>query len=99
MGDSKSTVEILQDVTTELFLIKEKITDEEYMNLLQKCKNVFDKIDNDNKVKLKMYTELNRLKNRYIKLSTCFIQMHYSCHGIEEQEEEESLVSFIHAST
>ena len=56
MCPTKQTAnQILQGITTDLFLIKEKITDMQYKLLLDKCKLLYERIEKDKSTTLQLY--------------------------------------------
>ena len=94
--EKTSTVSILQELTTDIYLLKEKMTDQEYIMILEKFKKVFENVENDNKTKVKLFTRYNKLQERYIKIGACFTNLYYDTHGVKEDEEEEDIgVSFV----
>ena len=94
--ENKTIVSILQEITTDIFLLKQKLTDQEYLMLLEKFKRVFEKVENDNKTKVKLFTKYNKLQERYIKVAACFTNLYYDTHGVHQDEEEEGIgVSFV----
>ena len=92
MNNNKTSSEILQQVTTDLFMIKEKITDKEYLMILNKCKRLFERIDKDKNTTLKLYKKYDRLRDKYIKLSSCFSNLYHDTH--EPSDEEDNLITF-----
>jgi hypothetical protein len=93
----KTTNDNLIELTGLLFSVKEKLSDQEYIDILAKCKVVFVKIELDNKTKLNMYTKYNKLQERYVKLGTCFTQLYFDSHHVEDEEEEDNPISFVSA--
>jgi len=91
--EMKTSSDILQQVTTDLFMIKEKIEDNEYLMILNRCKKLFDRIDKDKSTTLKLYKRYDRLRDKYIKMSSSFINLYHDCH--ESSDEEETLITFV----
>ena len=91
MNNNRSSTEILQQVTTDLFMIKEKISDKDYLMVLNRCKNLFERIDKDKNTTLELYKRYDRLRDKYIKLSSCFTSLYHDTH---EPSDEDELISF-----
>ena len=93
MCPTKQTAnQILQGITTDLFLIKEQITDMQYKLLLDKSKLLFERIEKDKSTTLKLYKRYDKLRDKYIKQSVAFINLYHDTH--EPSDEEESLITF-----
>lgn len=88
----KTSHKILQQITTDLFLIKEKITDQEYKQLLERCALLFKRLEKDNRTKLQLYKRYDRLRDEYIKQGRSFVELYTDCHMTPY--EEESLITF-----
>ena len=94
MCPTKQTAnQILQGITTDLFLIKEKITDMQYKLLLDKCKLLYERIEKDKSTTLQLYKRYDKLRDQYIKQGVAFIDMYTDCHMTEQ--EEDSLITFV----
>jgi len=89
---NKTSTEILQQVTTDLFMIKEKIGDKDYLMILNRCKLLFERIDKDKNTTLELYKKYDRLRDKYIKLSSCFCNLYHDTH--EPSDDENSLITF-----
>ena len=76
----KTSHSILQQITTDLFLIKEKLTDQEYKQLLDRCSLLFKKLEKDNRTKLELYKQYDRVRDEYLKQGRCFINLYQDCH-------------------
>ena len=68
----KSSTEWVQQVSTDLFLIKDKLTDHEYLQILNHMKNLYDSIHRSNDTKRTLYVKLQDLRKKYIQLSITF---------------------------
>lgn len=88
----KTSHQVLQQITTDLFLIKQKLTDQEYKQLIERCSTLFKKLEKDNRTKLQLYKQYDRVRDQYIKQGRCFINL-YTEYQLEPYEEE-SLISF-----
>ena len=95
-NNNKTSSEILHQVTTDLFMIKEKIGDKEYLMILNRCKMLFDRIDKDKNTTLKLYKRYDKLRDKYIHLSSCFCNLYHDTH--EPSDEEDNLISFERAN-
>ena len=94
MCPTKQTAnQILQGITTDLFLIKEQITDMQYKLLLDKCKLLYERLEKDKSSTLKLFKTYSKLQDKYIKMSSSFINLYHDCH--EPSEEEDSLITFV----
>lgn len=88
----KTSHQVLQQITTDLFLIKEKLTDQEYKQLLERCSLLFKKLEKDNRTKLQLYKSYDRVRDEYIKQGRCFINLYTDCHM--EPYVDDALISF-----
>lgn len=68
----KSSTDWVQQVSTDLFLLKEKITDDEYLQILTHMKGLYDSIDRSSDTKRSLYIKLQDLRKKYIQLSITF---------------------------
>ncbi len=94
MSNTKETsMDILKQITTDLFIIKEKLSDKEYLMILNRCKKLFERIDKDKNTTLKLYKRYDKLRDKYIHLSSCFSNLYHDTH--EPSDEEEPLISFV----
>ena len=91
--EKKTSSDILQQITTDLFMIKEKIEDNDYLMILNRCKKLFERIDKDKNSTLKLYKRYDKLRDQYIHLSSCFCNLYHDCH--DPSDEEESLITFV----
>jgi len=91
--EKKTSSDILQQITTDLFMIKEKIEDNDYLMILNRCKKLFERIDKDKNSTLKLYKRYDRLRDKYIKQGTAFVDLYTDCHMPDQ--EEESLITFV----
>jgi len=91
--EKKTSSEILQQVTTDLFLIKERLDDKEYLMILNRCKKLYERLDKDKNTTLQLYKKYDRLRDKYIKLSSSFCNLYHDCH--EPSDEEENLITFV----
>ena len=93
MCPTKQTAnQILQGITTDLFLIKEQITDMQYKLLLDKSKMLFEQIEKDKSSTLKLFKTYSKLQDKYIKQGTAFVDLYTDCHMSEH--EEDNLITF-----
>jgi len=90
--EKKTSSEILQQVTTDLFLIKERLDDKEYLMILNRCKKLYERLDKDKNTTLQLYKKYDRLRDKYIKLSSSFCSLYHDTH--EPSDEEDNLISF-----
>ena len=88
----ETSTEILQQITTDLFMIKERLDDKEYLMILNRAKLLFERIDKDKNTTLELYKKYDRLRDQYIKLSSCFTSLYHDTH--EPSDEENSLITF-----
>ena len=82
---------ILQQLTTDLFLIKQKITDQEYKQLIERCSLLFKKLEKDNRTKLQLYKQYDRVRDQYLKQGRAFVELYTDCHL---EPYEDSLITF-----
>ena len=68
----KSSNEWVQQVSTDLFLLKDKLTDEEYLQILNHMKGLYDSIHRSSETKRSLYIKLQDLRKKYIRLSETF---------------------------
>lgn len=91
---SKDTsTEILQQISTDIFLVKEKLDDGEYMLLLNRTKKLYEKIKNDKETTLKLYKRYDNLRDKYIKISSCFTNLYHDTH--DPETDDDTLISFV----
>ena len=89
----ETSSEILQQLSTDIFLVKEKLDDGEYMLLLNKTKKLYEKIKNDKETTLKLYNRYDKLRDKYIKISSCFTNLYSDTH--EPDDDDDTLISFV----
>ena len=92
MTELKTSKDILEQITTDLFLIKEKITDQEYKQLIERCALLFKRLEKDNRTKLQLYKRYDRVRDEYIKQGRCFVELYTECNMTPY--EENSLITF-----
>ena len=93
MNNTKETsTDILKQITTDLFMIKEKLGDKEYLMILNRCKKLFERINKDKNTTLKLYRKYDKLRDKYIHLSSCFSNLYKDTH--EPSDEEDNLITF-----
>ena len=91
MTELKTSNDILQQITTDLFLIKEKITDNEYKQLIERCALLFKRLEKDNRTKLQLYKQYDRVRDEYLKQGRAFVELYQDCHMTPY---EDSLITF-----
>lgn len=91
MAQMKTSKAILEQLTTDLFLIKEKITDMEYKQLIERSALLFKRLEKDNRTKLQLYKQYDRVRDEYIKQGRCFNQLYIDCHM---EPYEDNLITF-----
>jgi hypothetical protein len=69
---NKSSTDWTQQIAGDLFSIKQKITDDEYLKILTHMKGLYDSIDRSNDTKRTLYVKLQDLRKKYIQLSITF---------------------------
>ena len=74
-------------------MIKEQLDDKSYLMVLDRCKKLFERIDKDKNTTLKLYKRYDRLRDKYIKLSSSFCSLYHDCH--EPSDDEENLITFV----
>lgn len=82
---------ILQQITTDLFLVKQKLTDMEYKQLVERCSLLFKRLEKDNRTKLQLYKKYDRVRDEYLKQGRCFVNLYMDCHL---EPYEDSLITF-----
>lgn len=71
-------------LSVDLFNIKEKLTNQEYIDMNNKLKNIYTKVQDKKKQKLKLYKMYNKLLQDYVKLTNCFTHQYDEIHGCED---------------
>lgn len=92
MTELKTSKDILEQLTTDLFLIKEKITDQEYKQLIERCALLFKRLEKDNRTKLQLYKQYDRVRDEYMKQGHAFVELYTEYHL--SPYEEENLITF-----
>jgi len=64
--------------------------------ILKRYKMLFDRIDKDKNTTLKLYKRYDKLRDKYIHLSSCFCNLYHDTH--EPSDEEDNLISFERAN-
>ena len=88
----KTSKDILEQLTTDLFLINQKLTDQEYKQLVERCALLFKRLEKDNRTKLQLYKQYDRLRDHYIHQGRCFVELYTDCHMTPYGED--TLISF-----
>jgi hypothetical protein len=91
MTELKTSKDILQQITTDLFLIKEKLKDKEYKQLLDRCSTLFKRLEKDDKTKLQLYKQYDRVRDEYMKQGRAFVELYTEYHL---SPYEDSLITF-----
>jgi hypothetical protein len=71
-------------LSVEVFNIKEKLTDGEYLDINNKLKNLYTKVQDNKKQKLKLFKMYNKLLQDYVKMSNCFTHQYDEIHACED---------------
>ena len=69
---NKTSTEYIQQIGEDLFEVKEKLTSEEYLKLLNHMKGLYESIEKSNQTKKDLYIKLQDLRKKYIKMSETF---------------------------
>ena len=91
MTELKTSKDILEQITTDLFLIKEKLTDQEYKQILERCSLLFKRLEKDNRTKLQLYKQYDRVRDEYLKQGRAFVELYTECNL---SPYEDSLITF-----
>ena len=89
---NKSSTEWVQQISTDLFLLKEKITDEEYKQILEHMMSLYESIHRSSETKRSIYIKLQDLRKKYIQLSVSFETLHRKIHESDYEEDNEVYV-------
>ena len=65
----KSSKDLLTQISTDFFLIKEKFTDQEFKQLMNHMKLLFEKLERDRKLVVELLNKTERLKMQYMRLA------------------------------
>jgi len=84
--DTKTSKDLLSQISTDIFLVKEKFTDQEFKQLMDHLKLLFDKLDRDRTLVVELLNRLERLKLQYIRLSETFEVSYRMFHDGEYHE-------------
>ena len=76
----KTAGDFLQQVSTDLFMLKEKLTDEEYKQILEHMMKLHECINRSKNTKRDLYIKLTDLRKKYIQLSVSFETLYRNVH-------------------
>ena len=68
-NDKRASKELVTQVSTDIFLIKEKLNDMEFKQILEHIQALFNKLDKDSKLVVELLNRLENLKMKYMKLA------------------------------
>jgi hypothetical protein len=67
--DMRTSKDLLTQISTDIFLIKEKFSDQEFKQIMEHTKLLFEKLDRDRTLIVEMLNRLERLKMNYMRLA------------------------------
>ena len=68
-NDKRTSKELVTQVSTDIFLIKEKLTDQEFKQILEHIQLLFISLDKDGKLILGMLNKFEKLKMKYMNMA------------------------------
>jgi hypothetical protein len=71
-------------LSVDFFNMKEKLTDGEYLDINNKLKKIYTKVQDNKKQKLKLFKMYNKLLQDYVKMSNCFAHQYDEIHACED---------------
>ena len=83
---NKTSIEYVQQIGEDLFEVKEKLSSEEYIKVLNHVKGLYESIEKSNQVKKDIYCKLQDLRKKYIQLSETFECFYRQVHRPDYQE-------------
>ena len=83
----KSSADWVQQVSTDLFMIKEKLSDQEYKQILEHMMSLHESINRSNNTKKDLYIKLQDLRKKYIRLSDTFETFYRNVHTPDYTED------------
>ncbi len=84
--DMRTSKDLLTQISTDLFLIKEKFTDQEFKQIMEHTKLLFEKLDRDRTLVVEMLNRLEKMKIQYIRLAETFEISYRAFHDEEYHE-------------
>ena len=88
----KSSADWVQQVSTDLFMIKEKLSDQEYKQILEHMMKLHESINRSNNTKKDLYIKLQDLRKRYIRLADSFETFYRNVHTPDYVEDNENFM-------
>ena len=87
----KSSTEWTQQIAGDLFSIKQKITDDEYLQILTHMKGLYESINRSSDTKRSLYIKLQDLRKKYIQLSITFENFFRRVHAPDYEEDTDEV--------
>ena len=84
---TESTNAIFATLAMDIFNIKEKITNQEYIDISNKLKNIKDQYDKENNKKLKIFKAYYQLQKDYIKLGKSFNHIYTDTYDYNDDDD------------
>jgi hypothetical protein len=88
----KTAGDFLQQVSTDLFMIKEKLSDQEYKQILEHMMKLHESINRSNNTKRDLYVKLTDLRKKYIQLSVSFETLYRNIHEPDYIQDNENIM-------
>lgn len=76
----KTSADWVQQVSTDLFMVKQKLTDQEFKQLMEHMMKLHESINRSNNTKRDLYLKLTDLRKKYIQLSISFETLYRNVH-------------------
>lgn len=92
---NKTSAEYIQQIGEDLFEVKEKLTSEEYLKLLNHTKELYESINRSNQSKRDLYVKLQDLRKRYIDLAHTFQVFYKNVNAPDYQDDNTETFSVI----
>ena len=68
-NDKRVSKELLTQISTDIFLIKEKLTDQEFKQIVDHMQLLFNSLNKDGKLTLGMLNKFEKLKMKYFRIA------------------------------
>ena len=89
---NKSSSEWVQQVSTDLFMVKQKLTDQEYKQILEHMMSLHESINRSNNTKKDLYIKLQDLRKKYIDLAHTFQVFYRNVHDPDYPNDNENFM-------
>lgn len=76
----KTSASLAQQLSTDIFLLREKLTDQEFKQMMDHMKLLHESINRSNLTKRDLYVKLQDLRKKYIHLSVSFEILYRNVH-------------------